>query len=236
MRALIHCAHNRNAKRLLSVPTRVLKAREHAWLDDGEYRQLLFDVAGVKSSKALAEDQVDAVIDAIKAEGEQREGWKSRQLARWNQYLGFCNLTKEKGNELLYKITGLMSAEAPGLGQADFDQAMSEIESYLEDKISSAEVAMPGGIDLHFWRQRNPAGFANRREVRKIRQLWSELCEYLPETDRNENYMYGFVGHTLRLNKAKPLGELRESESHRVIEAIKLRIAQEKKKSDEVPF
>ena len=211
--------------------------KQHAGLGEDEYRQLLFDVAGVKSSKALAEDQVDAVIDAIKAEGEQREGWKSRQLARWNQYLGFCNLTKEKGNELLYKITGLMSAEAPGLGQADFDQAMSEIESYLEDKISSAEVAMPGGIDLHFWRQRNPAGFANRRETRKIRQLWSELCEYLPESERTEDYMYGFIAHALRLNKAKGLGELRESESHKVIEALKQRIAQEKAKlSEAVPF
>lgn len=211
--------------------------KQHAGLDDEHYRELLFDVAGVRSAKNLAEDQVDAVIDAIKAEGEQREGWKSRQLARWNQYLGFCNLSKEKGNELLYKITGLMSAEAPGLTQQDFDQAMAEIESYLEDKISSAEVVMPGGIDLHFWRHRNPAGYANRREIRKIKQLWAELCEYLPEPDRNENYMYGFVGHTLRFNKAKPLGELREAEIHRVIEAIKLRISQEKAKlAKDVPF
>jgi hypothetical protein len=211
--------------------------KQHAGLGEDEYRQLLYDVAGVKSSKALNENQVDAVIDAIKAEGEQREGWKSRQLARWNQYLGFCNLKKEKGNELLYKITGLMSSEAPGLGQQDFDAAMAEIESYLEEKISSAEVAMPGGIDLHFWRQRNPCGFANRREVRKIRLLWSELCEYLPEAERNEDYLYGFCAHTLRLNKAKPLLALLESESHKVIEAMKLRIAQEKAKlAKEVPF
>jgi hypothetical protein len=202
--------------------------KQHAGLDDAEYRQLLFEVAGVKSSKNLAEDQVDAVIDAIKAEGEQREGWKSRQLARWNQYLKFCALTKEKGNEFLYKITGLMSAEAPGLTQQDYDQAMAEIESYLEDKIAAAEVAMPGGIDLHFWRHRNPAGFANRRETRKIKQLWAELCEYLPEPERTEDYMFGFVAHALRLNKAKPLSELREAEIHRVIEAIKLRISQEK--------
>ena len=211
--------------------------KQHAGLDDMHYRQLLFDVAGVRSAKNLAEDQVDAVLEAIKAEGEQREGWKSRQLARWNQYLGFCNLAKEKGNELLYKITGLMSAEAPGLTQQDYDQAMAEIESYLEDKIAAAEVAMPVGIDLHFWRQRNPAGLATRREIRLIRQKWAELCEYLPECDHNENYMYGFCAHTLRLHKAKPLGELREAESHRVIEAMKLRIAQEKAKlAKDVPF
>lgn len=211
--------------------------KQHAGLGDAEYRQLLFDVAGVRSSKNLAPDQADAVIDAIKAEAEQREGWKPRQLAKWAQYLGFCKMTTEKGNELLYKITGLMSAEAPGLDQQDFDQAMSEIESQLDDLIAAAEVAMPGGIDLHFWRQRNRAGLANRREVRLIRQLWDELCEYLPEADRNENYMYGFCAHVCRFPQAKPLGEMREAEVHKVIEAIKLRIAQEKKKlSTEVPF
>lgn len=212
--------------------------KAHAGLGDTEYRQLLFDVAGVKSAKDLPEDQVDAVIDAIKAEGEQREGWKSRQLARWYQYCGFCNLTKEKGNELLYKITGLMSAEAPGLTQQDYDLAMAEIESYLEDKIAAAEVAMPKGIDMHFWRQRNPHGVANRREVRKIRQLWDELCEYLPEADRNENYMYGFIAQTCRFAQAKPIGEMREAEVHKTIEAIKLRISQEKKKLEAlgVPF
>ena len=211
--------------------------KQHAGLDDGEYRKLLFDVAGVRSSKQLSEDQADEVIDAIKAEGEQREGWKPRQLLRWGQYLKFCGMTQQQGNELLYKVTGLMSAEAPGLVQQDFDQAMAEIESLLDDKISAAEVAMPGGIDLHFWRQRNPAGMANRRETRKIKQLWSVLCDYLPESDRNEDYMYGFCAHTLRVAHAKPLGELSEQEAHKVIEALKQRVIQEKAKlAKEVPF
>jgi hypothetical protein len=49
--------------------------------------------------------------------------------------------------------------------------------------------------------------------------------------------MYGFVAQTCRFSKAKPLGELHEGEVHKVIEAIKLRISQEKAKlAKTVPF
>ncbi len=212
--------------------------KQHAGLQDEEYRNLLFEVAGVRSSKNLQDDEADAVIEAIKAEGEQREGWKSRQLVKWRQYLKFCAMSEQEGNELLFKVTGLMSCEAPGLAQADFDMAMAEIESLLEDKLSAAEVPMPGGIDLNFWRSRNPRnGQANRRSIREIRQQWAELCEYLEEGKQNEDYMYGFCAHVCRHNPAKPLSELTEKEAGRIIEAIKQRIEQEKKKlAADVPF
>ena len=203
-----------------------------------DYHKLLFRVANVESSTQLSERQADAVISAIKSEAEKRNGWKPRQCQLWRKYLKMAGMNEQAGGELLYKITGYMSPESPELVQTDYDQSMVEIESVLEDRIESAQVAMPGDVDLRFWRSRNPRnGTANRREVRKIKELWDELCGYLEPCNQNLDYLFGFCAHTLRLNRAKPVEELKELEAHKVIEALKQRIAQEKKKlSTEVPF
>ena len=203
--------------------------KQNAGLTDRQYREILMTTAGVNSSKLLPNSsKVAEVVEAIKNAGAKREGWSRTQLQTWRKYAKLCNMDERNANTLVYKITGLMSAEAPGLDQTDFDMSMAEIERILENNIKLGISTLPDGMDINYWRARNPRnGLANRRELRFILLLWDELCEIIGQEKHNANYLYAFIAKACRLKTEVTLDKLRSHHAHVVIEALKMRLDQE---------
>ena len=215
--------------------------KQNAGLSDAVYRKLLQEIGGVGSSKDLAPDKVGKLVEAIRKAGkEEREGWSPKQLGTLRRYWRYCGLNETQGNTEVYKVTGLMSCESPGLDQVDYDMAMADLEELLETRINAGMVVCPDGVELDFWRNRNPRnGKANRRELRLIMLLWNELCELIGQDKNNKEYLYGFIAHACRLRTAVPLSELSAVMAHKLTEALKIRVDQEHKKqenAEKVPF
>lgn len=149
-------------------------AKKEARLSDPEYRNLLFEVAGVASAKYLSDDGYQAVMRAIR--------------------------------DVQYPCPS-------------------------------------GSVRVSPCRPNPP-------QERKIWALWlggdggPGLRQYLPQQERTVAYLLGIARRAADVPRLDSLGDLDKAEAHRVIEALKLRLAQEvakanvgqSRKLDEVPF
>lgn len=215
------------------MPTRQELARIHiekqnAGLGESEYRGLLMKTAGVNSSRLLQDSQLDSVLDAIKAAGKARGGWSQTQRQTWKKYAALCRFDAVKANTLLYQVTGLMSDEAPGLDQTDFDMAMAEIERIFEDTVKLGAAGLPEGVVIDYWRSRNSRnGLASRRELRFILLLWDDLCEIIGQDKKNKDYFGAFITKACHLKSPVQLSDIKSFHAHIIINALKLRLEQE---------
>jgi hypothetical protein len=212
---------------------RVKMAQRDAGLDDAAYRQLLLDQAGVTSCKDLAPDQVEAVIEAIKAAAGERKGWSMRQVQTFRRYARLAGLDTPKAWRVwLMEQRHITSEQSPYLGQSDFDQAMSDLEQLIEDNLSSSKLKNPT-----YWRDKLPApGRISSRERHLIDSLWSELVGYLPEEHRAEAYLLGIAAQAARKH-LDSLDKLKAMEALKVIEALKYKLNHEQASlAASVPF
>jgi hypothetical protein len=214
---------------------RVKMAQRDSGLDDAAYRALLLDQAGVASCKDLAPDQVEAVIESIKAAagGGERKGWSMRQIQTFRRYARLAGLDTPKAWRVwLMEQRHITSEQSPYLGQSDFDQAMADLERLIEDNLSSSKLKNPT-----YWRDKLPApGRLSSRERHLIDSLWSELVGYLPEEHRSEAYLIGIAAQASRKH-LDSLDKLKALDALKVIEALKHKLNHEQASlSASVPF
>lgn len=212
---------------------RVKMAQRDAALADAIYRQVLADQAGVTSCKDLAPDQVEAVIEAIKALGGERKGWSMRQVQTFRRYARLAGLDTPKAWRVwLMEQRHITSEQSPYLGQSDFDQAMADLEQLIDDNLSSSKLKNPT-----YWRDKLPApGRISSRERHLIDSLWAELAPYLPEEHRSDAYLLGIAAQASRKRLAS-LDTLKALDALKVIEALKYKISHEQASlAASVPF
>jgi len=210
-----------------------------AKLSEERYREILFEVAGVSSSKdeSLGDAEFRAIVKAIQGEAEKRAGWKDGQLSKFRQYARFCQLNETESRRELFKITGQMHEESEGLDQDHFELVMASLEEKLE-KLIEGGLATPDGIDILYWRTRQPNGKLTSRQRHEIFTLWDELQPYLDQEKRRYAYLHGIVQSCLRLKKElSDIGELSRRQGVVIVDALKKRVAQAAAKVQEaVPF
>lgn len=216
--------------------------KKNADVSDEEYRLILHEVAGVESSKNLAEKQVWRVVNAIRSKAAHKPsrssgGWQQRQISKLRQYaITFCKLDETRMRETLFQYTGVMHEDSRELKQADFDQVMAGIEECLEAMIQSGKVKLPSGLDVNYWRNRLPGAKLSSRQIWEIKNLWEQICQYLDEDKRGEEYLNAILSRVCRMRVCY-IGELPAWRAVKAIEALKLKLEQEQTKmKEEVPF
>ncbi len=217
-------------------------AQKDAGLADSEYRQILFQVAGITSCKDLDSSQVVDVMNAIREynadetsalPGKKKKGWQPKQIRKWRQYVKYCKITGLEAGTILHKIAGIADCESPQLKQVDFDVAMAAIEYRLTD----GDGPLPAGIDPHYWRTRKPnPGKVSTREIWEIREKWYELEQLLSPEARTDDYLLGFIRQTCHYDKNQPLEEMTSRDALKAVEALKKRIKQCERKLEAAPF
>jgi len=214
--------------------------KSKAKLTEEAYREILREVANVSSSKdeALTDLDFRAIVKAIQAEASRRPGWKPGQVAKFKQYAGFCQLSEACARQELFKLTGWMDAEAESLNNDDFEHVMACLEDRLDNLVKSGCINTPKGIDLAYWRNRQPNGRLTSRQRHEIMSLWVELQPYLLPEKKTYAYLYGIIQSGLRLKQApSDIGELSRRQGVMIIDALKKRIEQEKNRMKQaVPF
>ena len=236
-------------------------AKKERGMSDPDYRALLTELTGAVSSTdpRLGDKEFQAIMKAIngiqdnEADGPapseangaisrgRRIGWQYKQLRKFRQYCKYCGMDETEAREIIFRNFGVMHEEAPTLTNTDFDDIMVVLEELLEKRISSG--SLPGfirvdkSLDLQYWRRRRPGkGALNTRESHKIFEIWNELKGYLDADKQNDQYLLGFAAHTCRLSRAKAINDLSAREALKVIDALKKRLIQERRKMEEVPF
>jgi len=207
-------------------------AQRDAGLDDAAYRQVLADQAGVASCKDLAPDQVEAVIEAIKALGGERKGWSLRQIQTFRRYARLAGLdTPRAWRVWLLETRHITSEESPYLGQSDFDQVLADLEQLIENIHDPTWVPLKNPT---YWRDKLPVrGRLSSRERHLINSLWSDLAKYLPDGSRSESYLLGIAAQASR-RRVGSLDDLKAMEALKVIEALKYKLNHEQAAA--VPF
>ena len=212
-------------------------AKTHAGLSDGEYRKVLFEVAGVETSKdvSLGDREFSAIMDRLKTD---KPGWKYGQIKKFRQYAKFCKMSEVESRQELYKVTGQMNEDSPQLNNQDFDNMMPELETVLDNLINAGKAETPKGLDIRYWRGRVPNGKLTSRQDWEIRSLWADVKEYFSEEKRSFNYLCGFISRALGLKlDITDLAQLKSWQAVKAIDALKLRLEQEQNKLEkEVPF
>jgi hypothetical protein len=220
-------------------------AQKDAGIADEQYRQILFQVAGVTSCKDLDSSQVVDVMNAMNAireynadetsalPGKKKKGWQPKQIRTWKKYVRYCKMSDLDAAQLLYKATGYSDVESGKLTQIHFDIAMAAIEVRTTD----GGTPLPAGIDPHYWRNKRPKrGKANSREIWEIKQKWTELEQLLSPEHRNDEYLLGICAHACRYAEHKPLEEMTSRDALKAVEALKKRIIQCERKLEAAPF
>ena len=214
--------------------------KSKAKLTDERYRQILREVADVASSKdeSLGDIEFRAIIKAIQAEAAKRKGWKPGQLVKFRQYAKFCQMSDTEARQMLFKATGQMHEEAEQLDQDDFELVMASLEEMLEGFVSKGHVQIPLGIDLEYWRKRQPNGKITSRQRHEIMGLWVQLQQYIPAPKKTYAWFNGFVKQLFHLAEAPAdIGELSRHQGVILVDALKRRIKQEEHNVDAaVPF
>jgi hypothetical protein len=215
-------------------------AKSAAGLSDEQYRKLLFEVTGAKSSKdsALGDREYNLFMKAMKK--HKYPGWQPGQVKKFRQYsINFCAMTEDRARGELFKLTGKMHETSPDLDNEDFEIVMSEFESKLESLIKGCMLGKPAGVDINYWRNRFPRdGRLTTRQDWEIRSLWADLKIYFDEDKREFNYLHGFISKVLGLRLAiTDLFQLKSWQAVKAIDALKSRLDQEVKKlQKDVPF
>jgi hypothetical protein len=169
---------------------RIKTAQRAAGMSDKDYRAMLRERFHVVSCKELVGTQVGECVHAIK-DSVTRQGWAPAQLDRFDRYRQLIGWDNARARVEVQAVTGRFNELAPTLTNADFDRVMQVMEQALEAHIRETGGAWPPGMQPRYWRTRN-AG-CNRRLVRKMTMLWEQLCEFLAEDKRTDDYLCGIV-------------------------------------------
>jgi hypothetical protein len=227
-----------SARQIISIHT----AKSRAGLDDPEYRLILRDF-GAESSKdaALGDGEYQNIMRAINGSRKKpTPGWKRGQIKAVHRYAALNGISEQDMRTVIFKISGEMHESSPRLTHDHFEMVMEQLETDFERKVNTGEAALPEGLQIDYWRSRNPNGQSTTRQRWEIKQLWIELRKYLPEQKRNHDYLLGFCKlATKSVLDFTDIGlvQLTVGQAKIVIDALKRRVETEKKKVDaEVPF
>jgi len=217
---------------------RIKIAQKNAGVNDETYRIILSETSGVLSCKNLEPYQVPDVLQAIKNLGQKRPGWKARQLDKFRQYAKFAEMTPKESRIFLSNTLNIaVQEEDPNLTNKQFDLVMAELEAELELRITQGDVAKPAKIKLTYWRERKPiSGESNTRETHKVWEVWFKLCPWMNEEKRKVSYLLGIATKCCH-KQITDISQMSAREAWFVIEALKLKLKQEKETmAKEVPF
>lgn len=145
-------------------------------------------------------------------------------------YRRAANMADADYRRLLLANTGCRSSTQATWTQESYDAAMAALETILFERVAQGRVENPIGRDRYiraefYWRNKNPGqGYINSREVHKITQLWTLLGEYLPAENCSLQYFRGIVAKATGRQDIG-LGRLTAKDAHRVIVALKDRLA-----------
>lgn len=120
------------------------------------------------------------------------------QKIRIHQYAKWADMPDPEYRQTLITATGKRSVTAPGFGQSDYDRAMAAIEAILWNRIDEAIVEDPRAkgiaLDRYYFRDNLPKkGCINSRIRKKLSDLWSILCDYLPQEEQTHGYLAGII-------------------------------------------
>ncbi|MCX7009662.1 MAG: DUF1018 domain-containing protein [Kiritimatiellaeota bacterium] len=122
------------------------------------------------------------------------------QVITVQKYKRWAKLDEPTYRDLLDRAAGVGSSKF--LSQRQFDTVMSWIEALLWDRVDAGAVPAPAGVQRFYWRHKAPAsGMMNSRLRWKMERWWGMLADYLPEAERNADYLAGIIrkacGHPL---------------------------------------
>ena len=115
------------------------------------------------------------------------------QYAKIHAYKKAAALQDPEYRQILKASTGKASSKL--FTESDFDRAMAAIEAVLFDRVAAGRVRDPDWIQnpCH-WRLRLPReGYANTRLIHALRERWSLLLDYLPDSERCDLYLAGII-------------------------------------------
>lgn len=147
-----------------------------------------------------------------------------------HEYSRAARLSDPAYRDILHSRAGVGSAADRQFSQSGFDQVMAALETVLFERVERGEVPDPIGHshyirDESHWRDRlGQHSRINSRQYHRIKQLWDQLCEWLPDDRCNAGYLAGIVCHATR----KPdigVTALTSGQAWCVIEALKDRLA-----------
>lgn len=147
-----------------------------------------------------------------------------------HEYSRAARLSDPAYRDILHVHAGMSSAADQNFTQPGFDHVMATLETVLFERVDRGEVPDPIGHsryirDESHWRNRlGQNGRINSRQYERIKQLWDQLCEWLPDDKCNAGYLAGIVCHATR----KPdicATALTSGQAWCVIEALKDRLA-----------
>jgi len=138
-------------------------------------------------------------------------------------YPDLARISDPDRREILMHAAGVTSSSDPVMNHAGCESAMATYEAILWDRVDQGVIPDPrlckkclrpmnhvgGGMGecpegcgkykiyawtRDYWRKRLPAPHgANTRQIWKLREIWTILQDYLPESDRNERYLAGII-------------------------------------------
>lgn len=147
-----------------------------------------------------------------------------------HEYSRAARLSDPAYRDILHARAGVGSAADKDFSQSGFDQVMAALETVLFERVERGDVPDPLGHSRYirserYWRDRlDTHGRINSRQYQRIRQLWDQLCKWLPDDKCNTGYLAGIVCHATR----KPdigVTALTSGQAWCVIEALKDRLA-----------
>jgi hypothetical protein len=204
-------------------------AATYAKLPDSEYRGILARVGrchGLRlhSSKQLPQKLVGEVIAEITRRRTQPEpGWTVAQMARIRSYQKLADVDDPAMRVILHEISGHMHESSPRLTQYHFDRLMTRLEMRVADRVARGEVQWPSGMAPTYWRTRNRPGHINRRQQRRIAELWEQLMPFLSDSERTTDYLCGIAAHGCG-RRVQDIHSLTAWQAANVIDALKDRL------------
>jgi hypothetical protein len=181
----------------------------------------------------------------------------SREKALLHVYPAAAGLDDVHRREIMQRNSGCVSAADREFTQEGFELTMAAYEAILWDRVERGEAVDPrkcracGRVlrrvaatigecpegcgrrsvcswSTTYWRSRIPSvGSANTRQLWKLRELWSLLQDYLPETDRSDAYLAAVIAHASGSPVRCPfiIETITTRQAHLAIEAIKDRLS-----------
>jgi hypothetical protein len=154
--------------------------------------------------------------------------WTNRQKSLVHIYKAAADLPDQDYRAILHEVGGCDSAAHPALTQYHFEHIMARIETILDYRVAEGIVPSPNPkyiSNLRTWRTRIPQGRgANSRLTHKLRTLWCELAQHLPEDDRTDTYLAAIASRACHCRVRDPRWDIQAWQASLVIEALKDRL------------
>jgi hypothetical protein len=195
-------------------------------MPDAEYRALLQREFNVASCKSLNQGEVGKALDLISAFRPARKaGWTWSQIERVRTYARWAGLDTSSMRVMIHQVSGYPHEESPALTEYHFDVAMALVEGKIAARVADGETTWPSHIQPRYWRTRNSVdGSWNSRQRHMImEELWPKLQPYLPESERNFEYLAGIAAQACGYRIASIWG-LKAWQAHLLTEALKDRL------------